>query len=149
MKVGELCNRDVVVVTAETPLAQAARLMREQHVGSLVVVAEWLGERLPVGILTDRDIVVAVVAKGLDPRTLDVSDVASTGLLVVRESDSFEEALRVMREQGVRRIPVVTHIGALAGILTLDDVLAFAAADLHGLARAVDAGRRRETRVRA
>lgn len=67
MNLSELCKPNTVVACRDMPVPQAARLMRERHVGSLVIVLDRLGERYPVGILTDRDIVVATVAKDLDP----------------------------------------------------------------------------------
>jgi len=149
MNVGEICNRDVVVAYRNTRLCDAARLMREHHVGSLVIVVERQSERVPVGIITDRDIVVAVVAKELDPRALTVSDVINAGgALVVREQDGLPDTLRLMREKGVRRVPVVTKSGALAGIVTLDDLIELVAEELHDLVRAVDQERVRETRAR-
>jgi CBS domain-containing protein len=148
MNAGELCNREVVFAYRDTRLVEAARLMREHHVGSLVVVVDRLSERVPVGILTDRDIVVAVVAKELDPRTLVVGDVITGQLLTVREQDGIPDALRLMREKGVRRVPVITHSGALAGILTIDDLLELVAEELGDLARTIDRERVRETRAR-
>ena len=148
MNAGELCNREVVFAYRNTPLVEAARLMREHHVGSLVVVVDRLSERVPVGILTDRDIVVAVVAKELDPRGLTVGDVVTGELIAVREKDGIPDALRLMREKGVRRVPVLTHSGALAGILTIDDLLDLMAEELGALARTINRERVRETRVR-
>ncbi len=148
MNAGDLCNREVIFTYRATRLGEAARLMREHHVGSLVVVVDRMSERVPVGILTDRDIVVAVVAKEIDPRTLVVSDVMTRELLTVRENDGIEDALRLMREKGVRRVPVITHSGALAGILTIDDLLELMAEELGDFARAIDRERVRETRVR-
>ena len=148
MNAGELCNREVVFAYRDTRLVEAARLMREHHVGSLVVVVDRLSERVPVGILTDRDIVVAVVAKALDPRALTVGDVMAGELLTVREKDGIPDALRLMREKGVRRVPVLTHSGALAGILTIDDLLELMAEELGAFARTIDRERVRETRAR-
>ena len=148
MNAGELCNREVVFAYRNTPLVEAARLMREHHVGSLVVVVDRLSERVPVGILTDRDIVVAVVAKALDPRALTVGDVMAGELLTVREQDGIPDALRLMREKGVRRLPVLTHSGALAGILAIDDLLELMAEELGAFARTIDRERVRETRAR-
>jgi CBS domain-containing protein len=129
-------------------LPEAARLMREHHVGSLVVVADRLSERVPVAMLTDRDLTVAVLAKDLDPRTLKVSDVVGSDLFTVRERDSVPDALRLMRERGVRRVPVLTQSGALAGILTIDDILDIVAEELNDVVHAVARERVRETRVR-
>jgi CBS domain-containing protein len=148
MNVGELCNREVIFAYRDTRLVEAARLMREHHVGSLVVVVDRLSERVPVGILTDRDIVVAVVAKELDPRTLTAGEVMSRELFSVREEDGIADALRLMRECGVRRLPVLTHSGALAGIVTIDDLLELVGEELGDFVRTVKSERVRETRVR-
>lgn len=148
MNVGEICNRKVVVCYRGTPLVEAARLMREHHVGSLVVVVDRLSERVPVGIVTDRDIAVAVIAKGLDPKALSVGDVISEELLSVREQDGLADALRIMRGRGIRRLPVLTRSGALAGIVTLDDVLELLAEQLDELVGTVGRERARETGIR-
>ena len=148
MNAGELCNREVVYCHRADTLVEAARRMREHHVGSLVVVADRLSERVPVGMLTDRDIVVAVVAKGLDPNTLTAGEVMSGELLTVREADGIADALGLMRERGVRRLPVLSRSGALAGILTVDDLLELAAEELSGVVRAIGRERAREVRAR-
>jgi CBS domain-containing protein len=148
MNVGELCNREVIFAHRDTRLVEAARLMREHHVGSLVVVVDRLSERVPVGILTDRDIVVAVIAKELDPRSLTAGEVMSRELFTVREEDRIADALRVMRERGVRRLPVLTRSGALAGIVTIDDLLELVGEELVDFVRTVKSERVRETRVR-
>jgi CBS domain-containing protein len=148
MNAGEICNREVVIAYREMNLTEAAKLMREHHVGSLVVVVERAKERVPVGILTDRDIVVAAVAKELDVRKLTVGEVMSGGVFVVREQDGLAEVLRAMREHGVRRVPVVTPSGALAGLLTIDDLLELVAEELGDFVRTVGHERLRETRLR-
>jgi len=148
MNAGDLCNREVVFAYRDTPLVEAARLMREHHVGSLVVVVDRLSERVPVGILTDRDIVVAVVAKGLDARTLTAGEVMAAELLTVHEQDGITDVLRLMREKGVRRMPVVSRSGALAGIVTIDDVLELVAEEMDTFVRTLRSERVRETRVR-
>jgi len=148
MNVGELCSREVVFASRDMGLVEAAELMREHHVGSLVVVDERQSERVPVGMLTDRDIVVAAVAKKVDPSTLRVGDVMSSGALVVREQDDIADALRVMREKGVRRMPVVNRGGALVGILAIDDVLELIAEEMDAFVHTLRSERVRETRVR-
>jgi CBS domain-containing protein len=149
MNAGELCNRDVVVAYRDTGLVEAARLMREHHVGSLVVVGErQLSDRLPIGMITDRDIVVAAVAKEVDPRTLTVGDVMAGGALVVHERDGIPHALRTMREKGVRRVPVVSDKGTLVGILALDDVLELVAEEMDGFVATLRSERAREVRAR-
>lgn len=148
MNAGEICNREVVVAYRQMSLTQAAKLMRDHHVGSLVVVVDRLSERVPVGMLTDRDLTVAVIAKELDPRTLTVGEVMGTELFTVREQDSISEALRLMRERGVRRVPVLTRSGALAGLVTVDDLLDNVAEQLSDVVHAIERERVRETRVR-
>ena len=148
MKVGEICNRTVVVAKRDTVLTEAAYLMREHHVGSLVIVDQATKGRVPVGIVTDRDIVVAVVAEGVDPRKITVGDVMRPELVWVGESASVFEALRLMRGRGVRRVPVVAADGTLAGIVTIDDLLEIVAEQLNELVQAIATEQSRETRDR-
>ena len=148
MNAGELCNREVVFTYRDTPLVEAAQLMREHHVGSLVVIVDRLSERVPVGVLTDRDIVVAVVAKGLDERTLTAGEVMTAELVAVREQDGITEVLRLMRDKGVRRVVVLTRSGALAGIVAIDDVLELVAEELDAFIRTLRSEHVRETRAR-
>lgn len=148
MAIGEICNREVVVVTRETPVVEAAQLMRHHHVGDVVVVLEEAGLRTPVGILTDRDIVVEVVAAGLDPAGLKVGDIMAPDLATVREDTGVFEAIRYMRDKGVRRMPVVDADGDLIGILALDDLLDLLAEELNALARLIAREQNREARLR-
>ena len=148
MAVGELCNREVVVTEKSISVVDAARLMRTHHVGDLVVVEEQGGRRVPVGILTDRDIVVEVVAAGVNPDALKVGDIMGPGVATVRESEGLFEALRYMRDKGVRRMPVVDGAGGLAGILTLDDLLGLLAEEMTELAKLVSHERQREAAAR-
>jgi len=148
MTAGELCSRIVVFAERGTDLVGAAQLMRDHHVGSLVVVDETGRGRVPAGILTDRDIAVAVVAKGVDPRTLRVGEVMTGDPMTVREQDDVLDALRLMRSRGVRRVPVTDAAGTLVGILALDDVLESIAEELGEVARAIATERAREARAR-
>lgn len=148
MNAGEICNREVVVANRNMNLAEAAMLMREHHVGSLIVCVDRLSERVPVGMLTDRDLTVAVVAKELEPRKVNIGEVMSAELFTVHEKDSITDVLRLMRERGVRRVPVLTESGALAGIVTIDDLLDIVAEQLGDVVHAIERERVRETRVR-
>jgi CBS domain-containing protein len=144
MNVGEICNRTVVVARRQTVLTEAAHLMREHHVGSLVIVDEGARGRVPVGIVTDRDLVVAVVADGADPRKFSVGEVMREGLVTVAESDSVFDTLRLMRGRGIRRVPVRAADGTLAGIVTVDDLLEIVAEQLNDLVRAIATEQSRE-----
>ena len=145
---GEICTRSVTIAFKQTTLNGAARLMRENHIGCLVVVDEVGGQRIVVGVLTDRDIVTAVVAEDLDPGTLRVEDVMTTDLVTAREEDSLIDLMRTMRRKGVRRIPVVGGQGELIGMVTLDDVLDILAQELGLLVAAIDSEGKRERQMR-
>jgi len=146
MNVGDICVRTVVTVQEPDELTKAARLMREQHVGYLVVVGPKVGVEsgfVPIGVLTDRDIVVGVVAKDTDPKALRVGDLMTRQPVVVSESASISAALGEMRRIGIRRIPVTDRNGLLVGVLSLDDILGALSADLVDVAGSV----RKEVRV--
>ena len=145
---GEICSRSVTIAFGETPLDGAARLMRDNHVGCLVVVDEVAGKRIVVGVLTDRDIVTAVVAPGLDAAALRVEDVMTTDLVTAREDDSLIDLVRTMRRKGVRRIPVVGGQGELIGVVTLDDVLDILSQELSLLVGAIESEGKRERQMR-
>lgn len=148
MTIGEICNRVVVFAHEKMSLSDAATLMREHHVGSLVVVKEGDPGRAPIGIITDRDIVVEVVAEGLDHKVLTVGEIMGGELVTAREQDNMLDVLQVMRRRGIRRVPVVTDSGSLAGIVTIDDLLEIVAEELDDVVQAIASGRERETRAR-
>jgi signal-transduction protein with cAMP-binding, CBS, and nucleotidyltransferase domain len=135
MKTGELCNRTVVTAGRDTTITNAARLMRDHHVGSIVVVDETAASVVPVGILTDRDIVLEIIAKEVATDDVSVGDIMSYALLKVGEDDSVFEAAQRMRARGVRRAPVTGTGGELVGILALDDILELLSEELSLLAK--------------
>ncbi len=148
MAIGEICSREVVFAAQDMSVRAAAQLMRDYHVGALVAVKEVDGGRIPVGILTDRDITVAIVAKGLDADQLRVQEVMGPELTTVRETDGVSATIELMRAKGVRRVPVVDGAGRLVGIVTADDFLDLLAEELTALARVVTREQRREAQVR-
>jgi CBS domain-containing protein len=139
MNVGTICRRNVVTVRRFDELIKAAQLMREKHVGYLVVVEPDLGNELQrtVGVLTDRDLVISVLAREVDPRSLRVGDVMTQQPVTIGESESIEKGLLEMRRIGVRRLPVVGQRGQLVGILSLDDVLDILAGQLQNVASSI------------
>lgn len=149
MSVGDICNRDVVVMDKQGSLYEAAKLMRDYHVGDIVVTENHPGRRAPVGILTDRDIVIEVLAEGVDPKTLIVADIMSYDLLTAREDDELLDTVRAMRAHGVRRIPVVNREGGLEGIVSVDDLLDLVAEQLADLVELFRREQRHEQRQRA
>lgn len=148
MTIGEVCNREVVYATRDTTVQAAAKLMRHYHVGSLVVVDDFGGKRIPVGIVTDRDIVVEVDATELDPKVITIGDIMTSELVTVPESEGILETMEVMRFKGVRRLPVVGVEGQLVGIVTIDDLLEILAEELTDLTRLVSKEQAREMQSR-
>ncbi len=151
MSIGEICNRDVVFTLKSSTVQEAAQLMRQHHVGSLVVVEDGAGPRKPVGLVTDRDLVVELVAENVSVDQVSIGDVMSDTVESAREDEGVWDVLRRMRQKGVRRMPVVDADGALAGIVTMDDAVDLLAEELSDLAKLMSRERQREleTRTRA
>ena len=153
MRSSSLKIRDVAVhqpVTARPTesIGTCARRMHDEHVGCLVVVEDSDGAAFPVGVLTDRDIAIEVVAFGLDPATMTAGDVMSERPAVVEEDDDLLDALAHMRERGVRRLPVVRPDGALSGMLALDNLLEALGEEIDGVLGVMRAQRTKELRTR-
>jgi CBS domain-containing protein len=149
MKIGELCQREVMTVAPSDEVIAAARIMREKHIGYLIVTETFESRDVkPVGVLTDRDIVVGVVARGIDPGTLRVGDIMTAQPVVVSEEADVSAALKQMRRIGVRRLPVVGHRGEIVGVLSLDDVLDAVTSDLQSVAGSIRNERRIESSLR-
>ena len=148
MSVGEYCNRAVVVAAKSTEIREAARLMRGHHVGDLIIVEPRGGENIPLGIVTDRDLVIEVLAQELDPDALTVADIMSPDPCTAQEDDDLWATLNRMRNEGIRRLPVVNARGGLEGILTADDVLDLFAEGLMDLVKLMQKEVYREARNR-
>lgn len=148
MSVGEVCNRDVVVVKKSESALDAALLMRRFHVGDLVVIEEEGGQRIPVGIVTDRDIVIEAVAEDVNCRELTVGDIMSTDLVTVNEDEDIVDAVKMMRATGIRRVPVVDGSGVLVGIVTVDDLIELLAEVLDDLTKLIRREQKREQETR-
>ena len=136
---GKICTKPVVTASAQMTVDQAARAMRSRTVGALVVV----NAGRPVGMLTDRDVAIEVVAKGLDPETARVGDVMRKRPITIREDLGILDAAKVFARTGVRRLPVVTKSGVLVGVITVDDLIMLLGNELGHVAGALSAGLRR------
>jgi len=147
VNIGSICKRNVVVAPRGESIVDAAKRMRMFHVGTVVVVER--GEGRPLGILTDRDIVLSVVAS--DPEHLPfltVGDAMSRDLVTAREDTSLADALKLMQEHGVRRLPVVDQAGMLVGIATVDDAIRLLADELSALVKLMNHEEEVERRYR-
>lgn len=148
MEIGKLSILDTVCCSRDESVQGAAFLMRKHHVGDLIVVDEPDGERIPIGIVTDRDIVVSVIALGLDPLGLQVGDIMTDDLLTASEHDDVYATIERMRLRGIRRVPVLSDSGTLSGIVSADDLLTFLAEEMEELARISPYQQQHERRAR-
>ena len=130
MKIREMMTKGTRSVSSETPVIEAAGLMRLHDIGVVPVLE---GERI-VGMLTDRDIVLQLVADGRDPRTTLVRDVMSTGSISVFDDQSVEEGVELMQKYQIRRLPVLDRSNKLVGIISLGDIAVDVHAGLSGKA---------------
>lgn len=148
MFVGEICNRQVVICGRDDSIQNAAELMRDNHVGDVIVVEHKEGKHFPIGILTDRDIVIEVLAEGVNLNDIAVNDVMSSELISVKEDDYIIETIEQMRDRGIRRVPVVNQEGSLEGILAVDDTIELVAELLSNLVRLFKQEFNREIKTR-
>ena len=148
MNIGEVCTRIVVTAPSDMSVADAAVLMRTHHVGNVIIVKQAAGKVTPLGIVTDRDIVVEVVAAKVDPGAVTVGEIMGQTLVTARDTEGAYEALERMRWDGIRRMPVVDGNGALIGIVTLDDLLEIVAEEMNEMAKLISREQLREEHSR-
>ena len=149
MRVAEICSRDVAFIEADASVREAAMEMRRRHVGCLVVVDRRDAERVPRGIVTDRDLVVDVLAMAADPEALTVADVMTRQPITCNEHDSMYEAIDIMRVRCVRRLPVVGARGQLMGLVSANDLNSALGSCLRELAQVAPRSTAREAERRA
>ena len=148
MTIGTICNREVITVQRDATVLHASVLMRQHHVGDVVVIENRKNKTVPIGIVTDRDIVVELVATELDCKVITVGDIIITKLIVVKDSANVFEAIQLMANKGVRRLPVVDEDGGLVGIITLDDLLLLLSKELATLNKLVTREQKNEATKR-
>lgn len=135
MKLGEICNREVIICRIGDSLKDAAKLMRAYHVGSVVVIHEDDGRRIPIGIITDRDILVEVLAREFPLSQVAVGEIMGSELVTIDKDKDVFSTIKMMCEKGVRRLPVVDEWNGLVGIITLDDLLDFLFEEIRDLSK--------------
>jgi CBS domain-containing protein len=134
----KIANRKVATVNGSENLKDAAKIMRDKHVGSLVVVKKEGVREIPIGMLTDRDIVVSTCAFGIPPDGVLVKDVMSSEFVSAKISDSFYHVLHLMKEHGIHRIPIVDSSGGLTGIVSSRELLAVLSDELGIVVQVAD-----------
>ncbi len=148
MPIGDICNREVIVVEPNSSVLDAAKLMRQQHVGDVVVAEKHDGKCVPVGIVTDRDLIMEIVAPELDPSVITVSDIMTLDFSTMKQDAGVFEAIQYMREKAIRRLPVVDEDETLVGIVTYDDLVELLSEELSALAGLVVREQQKEIATR-
>ena len=149
LNVGSVASRVVVTAPPAMPVGQAARLMRQEHTGTLVIVDPIAAPVKPLGLVSDRDLVMEVLAQKMSPDLVSIGDLLTRPLATVREDDELYYAIDSMRRNGVRRLVVVNAGGDLVGLISMDDIIGVLAEELTGLSRTIDAEVRTEQAQRA
>lgn len=142
--IGSICRHRIVSVDAASSLVQAAGLMREHHVGTLVITTPTSEGPRVSGIVTDRDLVIDALARDLDSSAVTIGDLASQAIASIGEDDDLSDALAVMQDSGVRRLLVTNDEQQLTGIVSLDDLMGAYASQMDGLAQVIRSGIERE-----
>lgn len=148
MSISECCNMSVVCCEADATIPQVAELMRRHHVGDVVVTETKDGSRIPLGIVTDRDIVVEMIAMRLDVDIFTAGDIMTEPVVSVRENAGIIETLRLMRAHKIRRVPVVNQAGSLFGIVSADDLINLLAMEFSMLTGTIVEQAAHESRLR-
>jgi len=151
MQVGDICSRNVSWVSRGVRVLDAARRMRSEHVGDLVVIDERDGHPTPIGVFTDRDVVVGILAEdGEFISALQVGDVIrdDSPVVTATEDEDLTAVLKRMRSFSVRRVPVVDEKGTLVGILSIDDAIAALSDEIAEVAALVSHQAQREAQQR-
>ncbi|ABI59231.1 MULTISPECIES: CBS domain-containing protein [Nitrosomonas] len=148
MTVSEICNREVRTIQRDGSVLEAARMMRQYHVGALIVIDKVNDRVIPVGVITDRDLVVEVLATGLDKEAITVDDVMTQELFAVKENTAIHDAINFMRRKTIRRLPIINDNGELVGILTTDDIMEILSEEVLDLAKLIRYEHKKEIRHR-
>ncbi|NQS77578.1 MAG: CBS domain-containing protein, partial [Methanoculleus bourgensis] len=129
------CREQVVAVSPDTPAVEVARIMGEKNVGSVVIVS---GDNRPVGVITDRDLAVRVMAQERNPGEVRAGDIVTRDVITFRDSMGVYEAIQKMTAEGIRRMPVVDDAGKLIGIVTMDDIIRMLGEEMAAIAKNIE-----------
>jgi CBS domain-containing protein len=149
MRVADVCTPLTVYIEPSASVRDAAKLMRERHVGTVVIVDKSNYRCIPTGIITDRDIAISVVAAGIDPDAVTVRDVMSRPVAICTADQDIFEVIRTMRSHGVRRLPMLNEDGDFAGFVAADDVYDALVKEFRGLNEVFLREQAREIETRA
>lgn len=144
MQLAELCNKKVIDIAKEETILNATKLLRNEHVGCLIVTETKDGIKTPIGIVTDRDIVLKVLDYNTNPANISVYDIMDSKFVTAKVTDDIHTALNLMQQNGIRRIPLVDDHNHLVGIVTADDMFAHFSKELNQLSSAIHMEQSRE-----
>lgn len=144
MNVSRIYTRSLIATQRSNSLQKAAALMRQHHVGALLVTDDEPHCDRAIGIITDRDLVVQVIADGISPEKRTIGEVMTHGISTISDTSDVHEAIEVMRSDGIRRLAVADEHGTLLGVLSFDDVIDAIAVELSSLADSIRSERERE-----
>jgi CBS domain-containing protein len=144
MNVGDMCTRNPATVSTSATLAEVARLMKDRHIGAVIVTRAPLDRPVVMGIITDRDVACAQLGRRADLASMSAEEVMTRDPLVINEEDPLDAAIEKLRARSVRRAPVVSAAGALVGLVSTDDLFGYVARELMLLARLVTLQPRQE-----
>jgi len=131
-------TKKVVVISAESTLIEAAKLMKQKNVGCLVVIKDKKQDSAPVGMLTDRDIVIKCLADKKDASSTRVKDIMSENLLTIKKDQGIKEMMTLLAQEGVRRAPVVDENNKVCGLVAMDDMLTLIANELNSIKNVIE-----------
>jgi len=129
------CREQVVAVSPDTPAVEVARIMGEKNVGSVVIVT---GDNRPVGVITDRDLTIRVMAQEKNPGEVRAGDIRTRDVITFQDSMGIYEAIQKMTAEGIRRMPVVDDTGRLIGIVTMDDIIRMLGEEMAAIAKNIE-----------
>lgn len=149
MTVGIYCERELAFLTRDASLQEAAMMMRNQHVGEVIVVDKRDGNYIPVGIVTDRDLVIEIMALEVDVEQISIGNIMGLELITVNEDYSLSDTLDIMQQHGVRRLPVVNCNGILSGLIDMELILNVLCQDLGKMLELINTERNIEKTLRS
>jgi len=135
MTIESIATREVVMISESVALNKAAELMKDHNIGAIIVIKDKNTSKTPCGIITDRDIMIKWLEKGIDNQALTVGQVMSQDLLTIKQNQSILDAISALSEKGVRRAPVINQAGEVIGIISIDDIFVLLAKEMDAISK--------------
>lgn len=137
MSICDISKKKVFTLSKSEPIWRAAKLMKDEGVGSIIITHDEEGEEVPIGIITDRDVAIKVVAEKRNAENIKISEIMSGDLLIIDDDQDIRSTIELMKKKGVRRAPVMNDDDEICGIISLDDLFVYMTDELNNLADVV------------